>query len=105
MNINQMRQIGMTESETSAQITPFCAARRTGTTSALPRLIGGCARRLGRSGSADTLHEASVVDVLAWFGVVHADMPVTLASIWLAIRGSACSEGPARHCFPRTAGA
>jgi hypothetical protein len=44
--------------------------------------------------------EASLVDAVAWFGVVHADMPVTLASIWLAIWGLACPEGPARQCFP-----
>lgn len=48
----------------------------------------------------DTPYEASVVDALASFGVVHADMPLTLASIWLAIQGPACSEGPARQCFP-----
>jgi hypothetical protein len=35
----------------------------------------------------DTPQEASVVDALASFGVVHADMPVTLANIWLAIQG------------------
>jgi hypothetical protein len=40
------------------------------------------------------------VDALASFGVVHADMPLTLANIWLAIQGPACSEGPARQCFP-----
>ena len=34
------------------------------------------------------------------FGVVHADMPLTLANIWLAIQGPACSEGLARQCFP-----
>jgi hypothetical protein len=39
------------------------------------------------------------MDALASFGVVHADMPLTLANIWLAIQGSACSEGPARQCF------
>ena len=39
-------------------------------------------------------------DALASFGVVHADMPLTLANIWLAIQGPACSEGPARQCFP-----
>jgi hypothetical protein len=27
------------------------------------------------------------VDALASFGVVHADMPLTLANIWLAIQG------------------
>ena len=48
----------------------------------------------------DTSQEASVVDALASFGVVHADMPVTLANIWLAIQGPACSEGPARRWFP-----
>jgi hypothetical protein len=48
----------------------------------------------------DTPQEASVVDALASFGVVHADMPLTLANIWLAIQGPACSEGPARQCFP-----
>jgi hypothetical protein len=48
----------------------------------------------------DTSQEASVVDALASFGVVHADMPVTLANIWLAIQGPACSEGPARQCLP-----
>jgi hypothetical protein len=48
----------------------------------------------------DTPQEASVVDALASFGVVHADMPLTLANIWLAIQGAACSEGPARQCFP-----
>ena len=40
------------------------------------------------------------MDALASFGVVHADMPVTLANIWLAMQGPACSEGPARQCFP-----
>lgn len=40
------------------------------------------------------------MDALASFGVVHADMPLTLASIWLAIQGPACSEGRARQCFP-----
>ncbi|HKS43904.1 MAG TPA: hypothetical protein VJT49_02100 [Amycolatopsis sp.] len=40
------------------------------------------------------------MDALASFGVVHADMPVTLANTWLAVRGPACSEAPARHCFP-----
>jgi hypothetical protein len=40
------------------------------------------------------------VDALASFGVVHADMPVTLANIWLAMQGPACSEGPARQWFP-----
>ena len=40
----------------------------------------------------DTPQEASVVDALASFGVVHADMPLTLANIWLAIQGPACSE-------------
>ena len=44
--------------------------------------------------------EASVVDALASFGVVHADMPLTLTNIWLAIQEPACSEGPARQCFP-----
>jgi hypothetical protein len=39
------------------------------------------------------------MDALASFGVVHADMPLTLANIWLAIQGPACSEGPARQCF------
>ena len=48
----------------------------------------------------DTPQEASVVDALASFGVVHADMPLTLANIWLAIQGPACSEGPARQGFP-----
>ena len=38
----------------------------------------------------DTSQEASVVDALASFGVVHADMPLTLANIWLAIQGPAC---------------
>jgi hypothetical protein len=37
---------------------------------------------------------------LASFGAVHADMPLTLASIWLAIQGPACPEGPARQYFP-----
>jgi hypothetical protein len=27
------------------------------------------------------------VDALASFGVVHADMPVTLANTWLAVQG------------------
>ena len=40
------------------------------------------------------------MDALASFGVVYADMPLTLANIWLAIQGPACSEGPARQCFP-----
>jgi len=40
------------------------------------------------------------VDALAWFGVVHAGMPVMLASIWLAVLGPACPEGPAGQCFP-----
>ena len=40
------------------------------------------------------------MDALASFGVVHADMPVTLANIWLAMQGPACSEGPARRWFP-----
>ena len=44
--------------------------------------------------------EASVVDALASFGVVHADMPLTLACIWLAVQGPACSEGRAPQCFP-----
>src|SRR6201987_6068453 len=48
----------------------------------------------------DTPQEASVVDALASFGVVHADMPLTLANIWLAIPGPTCSEGSARQCFP-----
>ena len=48
----------------------------------------------------DTPQEASVADALASFGVVRADMPLTLANIWLAIQGPACSEGPARQCFP-----
>ena len=39
------------------------------------------------------------MDALASFGVVHTDMPVTLANIWLAIQGPA-SEGPARQWFP-----
>ena len=30
------------------------------------------------------------MDALASFGVVHADMPLTLANIWLAIQGPAC---------------
>ena len=51
-------------------------------------------------GGFDTPQEASVVDALASFGVVHADMPVALASIWLAVQGPACSGGPARQCFP-----
>jgi carbon-monoxide dehydrogenase large subunit len=29
----------------------------------------------------------SVVDALAPFGVVHADMPLTPANVWLAIQG------------------
>ena len=40
------------------------------------------------------------MDALASFGVIHADMPLTLANIWLAIQRPACSEGPARQCFP-----
>ena len=40
------------------------------------------------------------MDALASFGVVHADMPLTLTNIWLAIQEPACSEGPARQCFP-----
>lgn len=40
------------------------------------------------------------MDALASFGVVHADMPLTLANIWLAIQDPACSEGRARQCFP-----
>jgi hypothetical protein len=48
----------------------------------------------------DTPQEASVVDALASFGVVRADVPLTLANIWLAIQGPACPEGPARQCFP-----
>ena len=52
----------------------------------------------------DTSQEASVVDALASFGVVHADMPLTLANIWLAIQGPACSEGPARQCSPEPPG-
>jgi hypothetical protein len=36
----------------------------------------------------------------AIYAVVHADMPLTLTNIWLAIQGRACSEGPARQCFP-----
>jgi hypothetical protein len=51
---------------------------------------GGCARKLRLAQvrvCCDTPQEASVVDALASFGVVHADMPVTLANIWLAIRG------------------
>jgi hypothetical protein len=51
-------------------------------------------------GCCDTPQEASVVDALASFGVVHVDMPLTLANIWLAIQRPACSEGPARQCFP-----
>jgi hypothetical protein len=51
-------------------------------------------------GCCDIPQKASVVDALASFGVVHADMPLTLANIWLAIQGPACSEGPARQCFP-----
>jgi hypothetical protein len=52
----------------------------------------------------DTSQEASVVDALASFCVVHADMPLTLANIWLAIQGPACSEGPARQCSPEPPG-
>ena len=33
----------------------------------------------------DTPQGASAMDALASFGVVHADMPLTLANIWLAI--------------------
>jgi hypothetical protein len=64
---------------------------------------GGCARKLRLAQvrvCCDTPQEASVVDALASFGVVHADMPVTLANIWLAMQGPACSEGPARRWFP-----
>jgi carbon-monoxide dehydrogenase large subunit len=42
--------------------------------------------------------EASVVDALASFGVVHADMPLTLANIWLAMQGR-----PARRELPASA--
>jgi hypothetical protein len=55
-------------------------------------------------GGFDTPEEASVVDALASFGVVHADMPSTLANIWLAIQRPTCSEGPARQCFPEPPG-
>jgi hypothetical protein len=64
---------------------------------------GGYARKLRLAQvrvCCDTPQEASVVDALALFGVVHADMPVTLANIWLAMQGPACSEGPARQWFP-----
>ena len=64
---------------------------------------GGCARKLRLAQvrvCCDTPQEASVVDALASFGVVHADMPLTLANIWLGIQGPACSEGPARQCSP-----
>jgi hypothetical protein len=47
----------------------------------------------------DTPQRASAMDALASFGVVHADMPLTLANIWLAIQGPACSEGPVRQYF------
>ena len=40
------------------------------------------------------------MDALASFGVVHADMPLMLANIWLAIQGPACSEGSAGQYFP-----
>jgi hypothetical protein len=55
---------------------------------ALPN--GGCARKLRLAQvrvCCDTPQEASVVDALASFGVVHADMAVTLANIWLAMQG------------------
>src|ERR1700724_4911243 len=51
-----------------------------------------------------TPQRASAMDALASFGVVHADMPLTLANIWLAIQGPACSEGPARQCSPEPPG-
>jgi hypothetical protein len=68
---------------------------------------GGCAGKLCLAQvrvCCDTPQAASVVDALASFGVVHTDMPVTLANIWLAIQGPACSEGPARQCFPEPPG-
>jgi carbon-monoxide dehydrogenase large subunit len=36
----------------------------------------------------------SVVDALAPFGVVHADMPLTPANVWLAIQASAVKTDP-----------
>jgi len=48
----------------------------------------------------DTPQEASVVDALASFGVVHADMPLTLANIWLAIQGPGLFGGTCPPVFP-----
>jgi hypothetical protein len=48
----------------------------------------------------DTPQETSAMDALASFGVVHADMPLTLTNIWHAIQGPACSERPGRQCSP-----
>src|SRR5579872_6024791 len=77
----------------------ICAAARPPKLTPAAAPNGGCARKLRLAQvrvCCDTPQEASVVDVLASFGVVHADMPVTLADIWLAMQGPACSEGPAR---------
>ena len=48
----------------------------------------------------DTSQEASVVDALASSGVVHADMPLTLANIWLAIQGPGLFGGTCPPVFP-----
>jgi len=53
-----------------------------------------------RPGRLDTPQEASVVDALASFGVVHADMPVTLANTWLASRGRPVRRDLATSVFP-----
>lgn len=40
------------------------------------------------------------VDALASFGVVHTDMPLTLANIWLAIQGADLFGGTCPPVFP-----
>ena len=40
------------------------------------------------------------MDALASFGVVHADMPLTLANIWLAIQGAGLFGGTCPPVFP-----
>ena len=45
------------------------------------------------------------MDALASFGVVHADMPLTLANIWLAIQGQPVRRDLPASVSPCTAGA
>jgi hypothetical protein len=83
--------------------TPLCAGADRVDHASTAAQIGGCVRELRLAQvrvCCDAPREAAVVDAVAWSGVVHAGMPVTLAGIWFAIRGPACPEGPARQCFP-----